>query len=70
MTIKPEERPWYGIAEWKVYLRDCRKQGKKFINHAEGQYKYLSSVEKIRDLTDSEAYFIEAYGHMINGEGW
>jgi len=65
MALKPKDRPWYGIREWRWYFKNNFGTSDQ---HA-CMYGYIKGVEKIRDLTDSEHWYAKAYDEVVNGVG-
>lgn len=61
MALKANDRPWYGKAEWRHYMR--HNAGSTYVPD---HYNYICSMEKIRELTDSETYFKAVYEEIEN----
>jgi len=60
------DRPNYKLNDWKEYLENCRGL-RKVIRESIDHYNYIKSMEKIRELTSSEFYFVQAYDEEILG---
>ncbi len=59
MALKPSDRPWYGMPEWRWYFKNNTVT--PYL------YEFIKGVEKIRDLTDSEHWYAKAYDEVVNG---
>jgi len=67
VVVNASERQWYTLDNWRTYLRDSFKQGENFTEYNEDYFKYLRGVMYIRELTDSESYYMRAYDEVVNG---
>jgi len=67
VVVRASERTSYSLDQWRTYLKDSFKQGENFTEYNEDYFKYLRGIEHIRELTDSEAYYMRAYDEVVNG---
>jgi len=59
--LAAKDRPWWGFSEWRDFHRKASNEKTK------AHYEYIKGMERIRDLTDSEYWYAEAYDHVILG---